>query len=192
MFIFIIDFSKSQAAPPTVSWIYRGNAQLNNTALSFNQDDTLSLSCRAQSDSSSSFAFSITRGSKPPSGVTYGSTPGPTFTVTYSDGGAIIYDDVQGIQAGYENFVVTRFQGQISALAGNEYLRIGVAALRQADAGTYHCSAIVFPTTTTIYTSGGLTINVYTKQGQAHSSKTSVNKLMTYSAMMLGASKLLF
>ena len=186
-------FLVSHAATNSISWVFRGTAQSNNTVLSFNQGDTLDLACRGISDTAGRyFVFTITRGSKAPSAISSSTSLGSAFTVTYTDAGTVIYNDVEGVKAGYENFVVIRFQNSATASAGVELLRLGVGLLRTQDAGTYHCSGITLQDTTPLLTSGGLTINVYTKQGQAGSGQTSANKLITYSALMVGASKLLF
>ena len=169
--------------------MFRGAAQANNTALAFNQGDTLQLTCKAQSSTGGTgFAFAVTKGSKPPSNVTV-DTSGSRPTYTLIDPGTVIYNDVDDVLPGFENFVIIRFFSTGTSMFGNEYLRLGVGMLRKEDAGTYHCSTVIEGTITT---SGGLTINVFTKSGQAHSSQTNANKLMTYSAIMLGASKLLF
>ena len=182
----------------TVSWIHRGNALLNNTVLIFNKDDTLNLACTASTATKEIFLFSITKGTSPPSNVnltatSYGSR------LAYTDLQTLIYDDIDGISDGYENILILskNYLGLSVNLEFKVYMSIGV--LRPSDAGIYFCVASVpkysVSTATGIAAfanSGGVTIQVNTKPGQARSSRANAQSFLAYSTVLLSAYKLLF
>ena len=120
--------------------------------------------------------------------------------MTLSDAGTLIFDDFEGIQPGFENFVIVPSSYGSAVASGNDFRYIGVALLKTEDAGTYHCSGVpIYYDSYCNYfdgddgqTSGALTIVVNTKVGQAHSSIAKASQAMTYSALILSASKLLF
>ena len=117
--------------------------------------------------------------------------------LVYSDAQTTIYDDFNGVYDGYENiiFLQKSLVGEIAQYDYKLYMNIGV--LRPADAGTYFCSSALIPfqggaQTFAFGNSGAVTIQVNTKPGQAHSSRANSQNFLTYSAMLLSASKLLF
>ena len=122
--------------------------------------------------------------------------------------GTLIYSDVDGIQKGYENFVV--YTGAYNAVVSEDvavastllydYRYVNIGTLKTTDSATYVCSAgyltsggtADYETAGSFATSGALTITVNTKSGQALSARTHVNSFLTYSAAIMGASTLFF
>ena len=153
--------------------------------------DTLSLVCRAKAVGClATVMFAIHKGNAP-SDMTIAETT-PT-TLTFTNGGTLIYSDLDGVQAGYENFVI--FMNAVNAVtyeAGEYAIRyVNVGTLMPADSGTYHCSGKIY-TDILMLGSGGLTITVNTKEGQALSTQKQFSKLLTYSTALMSASKLFF
>ena len=184
----------------TLSWYYRGTAQSNNTVLTFNKDDTFVVTCTFTTDVSysDSICFSVTKGSNSPTITpTIVSSTG-VMSFTYSSG-TLLYSDIYGIASGYE-YIGFNVYG-VSTYSSKLFLNMGFGLLTQADAGTYHCNTFMYSvsgssaagytlTTSTKNTSGGLTLVVNTKSGQAHSSTIKSSKILTYSTLILGASKI--
>ena len=153
--------------------------------------DTLSLMCRAQAVRYVAWVmFAVHKGNAPTDMTIAEATP---TSLTFANGGPLIYSDLDGVQAGYENFVI--FMNAVNGVineAGEYAIRyVNVGTLMPADAGTYHCSARI-NSDDYMMGSGALTITVNTKQGQARSSNTQFSQLLTYSAVLIGASKNLF
>ena len=159
----------------------------------------MNLICRATAASAvGKLVFAVSKGTIP-TGMSISSG-----LISLKNGGTLIYSDLGGIQSGYENFVIyaSPYNG-VSAVIGAltyDYRYVSVGTLKTADSATYICSAAYFANTgsapsdaspTIFQTSGGLTITVNTKSGQAHSARTRVNSLVAYSAAIMGASKLL-
>ena len=128
--------------------------------------------------------------------ITYASS---VAAIDLRDAGTVIYDDLTGIYAGFENIAIFSgdLVGSVLATTSTRYVNIGI--LKPGDAGTYFCSGSILqgfgtPGSYPLYffASGGINLMVNTKPGQAHSSFSKPQKLLTYSAMLLGASKLLF
>ena len=195
--VYYVIYSECQ---DSVSWIFRGQAQQNNTVLTFNMGDTLNLMCLGFYNSwGYNFFMIISKGDSPPSEISVDYPNEDVYELTISGDGTVIYDDFYGIYAGYENFVVVPGPFQAAYASGRDYRNVGVALLQPADAGTYHCTGrlsyiynnYIFYDYGVIY-SGGLTIMVNTKEGQAKSATTNANKLLTYTALIMGASKFLF
>lgn len=188
-FVRILDHVNSQSLSG-VSWIYRGTAQQNNSALTFNLYDTLNLVCRASVDQTfNSVIFAVSKGSIPTT-----MTLSSAGALSIANVGTLIWSDVDGVKSGYENFNIygSTYNGQMHATFIYDYRFVNVGTLKTTDSGTYHCSAayITDNSATAVKTSGGLTITVNTQSGQAHSSRTGVNHFLTYSAAILGATKL--
>ena len=126
-----------------VSWIFRGIAQQNNSVLAFNLYDTLSLICRCDGDAPKNGAvFAISKGTIPTS-MTFTATG-----LTLSNVGSLIWTDVDGIQAGFENFIIipeaTVNAGPMMSVAKYARRFLNVATLNTADAGTLFCSLSEF------------------------------------------------
>ena len=160
--------------------------------------DTLNMVCKGfYAYKENSFWMVISKGATPPE-LDYTETN--YYELVIDNPGTLIYDDFEGIQPGFENFVVVPGTFSAAAASGNDYRHVGIALLKPQDAGTYHCSGIAIYYNTEYgcfddnwySTSGGLTIVVNTKIGQAHSSIAKASQAMTYSALILSASKLLF
>ena len=117
--------------------------------------------------------------------------------LTVSDPGTMVWNDFDGIQAGFENFLVIP-DGLSYANYGDNaqyaFRNVHVGTLRTTDSGTYHCSVCYGSGKTEgkLGTSGALTIMVNTKEGQAHSIRSKVSSILTYSAVIIGASKFIF
>ena len=182
-----------------VSWVFQGTAQQNSSALTFNLYDTLNLICRTNGAGvSNNLIYVISKGTTP-TGMALS-----TGVLTVKNIGTLVYSDVDGIQKGYENFVI--YSGAYNSAAGAsllyDYRYVSVGTLKTTDSATYVCSVgsladgdTVTDATTDVaiyQTSGGLTITVNTKSGQALSARTHVNSFLTYSAAIMGASKLFF
>ena len=176
-----------------VSWIFRGTAQQNNSVLAFNLYDTLSLICRCDGDAPKNGAvFAISKGTIPTS-MTFTATG-----LTLSNVGSLIWTDVDGIQAGFENFIIipeaTVPSGPMMTNAKYAHRFLNVGTLGASDAGTYHCSVAYLNSigspVSNFVNSGGLTVVVNTKSDQAGSTATRVNRFLAYSTAVLGASKL--
>ena len=128
-----------------VSWIYQGTAQQNNSALTFNLYDTLNLICRATGASiGNSLIYVVSKGTIP-TGMTLSSAG----ALTVKNIGTLIYSDVDGIQKGYENFVIYTGGCNI-AVSGTvqlgskliyDYRYVSVGALKTTDSASYICSA---------------------------------------------------
>ena len=154
--------------------------------------------CRATTGSiSGKLVFAVSKGSIP-TGMSISSG-----VITVKNVGTLIYTDLGGIQSGYENFVIygSPYNGQIQSALIYDFRYVSVGTLKTADAGIYSCTvaylgsstaAVTDADTGSFATSGRLTITVNTKSGQAHSSRAQVNRLVTYTAALMGASKLLF
>ena len=177
------------------SWIFQGKATTNNSALTFNLYDTLNLICYAYGAPGYAYSkliFIISKGTIP-TNATY--TPATT-TLTVNNVGTLIYSDIDGLQSGYENFIIFSTPYLYSTLTNTfdyDLRYVNVGTLKTTDSATYHCSAHFYDSAAPEFmTSGGLTITVNTKSGQAHSSRAQVNSMLTYSAAIIGASKLLF
>ena len=159
--------------------------------------DTLSLICRGigSAGPSTDITFIITKGSQPPTLATI-TNASPYASLTIANVPSLIYSDFDGLQQGYENIVVipSAYNTYVGSLAKYVYRYVTIGTLRPTDSGTYHCSAGIGPGGIANYfaTSGGLTITVNTKPGQARSARVHVNNFLAYSTALLGASKLLF
>ena len=222
--VFAIGFVRGQYEEFSVSWYFRGQAVQNNTVLQFNMYDTLNLVCKSVLVIDYEFInslpipaylpwgffrpwFVITKGASPPSEIGLTENSVDYMSLGVDNPGTLIYSDYNGLQPGFENFVV--IVGHQTPYTTQYYRYVNVGVLRPDDSGTYHCSATIYydydltgeededvpelPGSELNYpTSGGLTIMVNTKQGQAHSSRAKSANLLTYSAILLGASKLLF
>ena len=211
----------------SVSWFFQGQAVQNNTVLQFNMYDTLSLTCKSTMDLwyyiPEEYApgapegvnlellirptFAITRGSSPPSDMYFDLNTSANYFLSVDDPITLIYSDWQGLQTGFENFIV--LPGFQSFYTTEFFRYVNVGVLRPQDSGTYHCSASLIPDEmmtldsedyfeypTWIFegrtTSGGVTIMVNTKQDQARSIRAKSANLLTYTVALLGASKILF
>ena len=185
-FIFLSDPTVTLSG---VSWIFRGTAQQNNTVLTFNMYDTLNLICRANGLAiSNQLIFIVSKGTIP----TTATFDTASATLSVSNMGTLIFSDVDGLQAGFENFVIYT-DAYISPVASNllyQYRYVNVGVLRTEDSATYHCSAYYYHASTPAFkTSGGLTVVVNTRSDQARSTKNGINSFLAYSAAILGASK---
>ena len=135
--------------------------------------------------------FAIHKGTAP-TGMSYTK---PQLTIT--GGGTLVYSDVTGLESGFENILIVTSGGSTYYNGGAVYWfrQMSIGVLMQADAGTYHCSGMYYdggPTSGYFMSSGGLTIVVNTKPGQARSPRAHYNALLTYTSALLGGSKLLF
>ena len=174
-----------------VSWVFRGTAQQNNSVLLFNMYDTLTLVCRAQATGFiTNVMFAIHKG-KAPTDIT-GASSAP-LTLSYPNGGTLVYSDLNGIESGFENFVISMNPVNRATYTYGMYAfrYVNVGTLMPADSGTYHCSGKI-PGDALMMGSGALTITVNTKVGQARSSTTQFSHFMIYSAALMGATKFLF
>ena len=176
----------------TVSWVFRGTAQTNNTVLVFNQDDALNLACvYTNLAASQGKVVAITRGSKPPTAMNrvVGALGYTSTDVT--NPGTLIYSDFLGRRPGFENFFFL-----FSGIGKTSGYYMYASVLRTSDAGTYHCSAYTYNLVTTsiasMFTSGGLNIVVNTKPGQSRSDRIHSSKFLSYSVALMGASKVLY
>ena len=157
--------------------------------------DTLNLLCKVTGIQVYYVTFVIHKG-QAPTGMQATGSP-PLLTVQISGGGTLIYSDETGPQAGYENVIVITPGGSqfFASYAWATYFfrLVNIATLRPTDSGTYHCSGMFQDglASNSFLSSGGLTITVNTKPGQAGSSRAYQNNILTYSAALLGASKLL-
>ena len=154
--------------------------------------DTLNLLCRANGAMIYYTTFVIHKG-QAPTGMEV-SLAGD-FAIT--GGGTLVYSDLTGPEAGFENIIITTPGGSpgVVMVAKYWFRQINVGILMQSDAGTYHCSVMHMTGGTipgSFMSSGGLTIVVNTKPGQARSHRAHSNQILTYSAALLGASKLIF
>ena len=174
-----------------VSWYYRGMGLRANSNRTFNVGDSLNLACVGQAGFSiEPLIFAINKASIP-ANLHY--TPGNPSTFTVTDEGRLIYDDYNGVAAGHENFAVIRYQNEMTNEFGKGSLIIRAMSLTRADAGTYHCSAVMRTDPSLTYTSGALNLVINLKPGQARSTRSTIaSKLVTYSAVVLTASKLVF
>ena len=115
--------------------------------------------------------------------------------LTIDNPGTIIWDEMDGLRSGFENFVIYGDNPtDYTYYAQYTFRYISIGTLRTEDSGTYHCSACYSTCASAddYGSSGALTIQVNTKSGQALSSRSQVNNILTYSAAIMGASKLLF
>lgn len=188
------------AAPPSVSWFWRGEQACNGTVLALNVLSTLVLGCLAitKNGVSNNYApaFAITKGN-PMLSYTTGvssSTTGITLSLT---GGNIIYDSVNGNRVYFDHVIVapsfTVAVGTTNPVNG--YLTMYIPFVTKFDSGTYYCNYIdgSTPTSTSSFgTSGSFTLNVNTISGSG-SQKTSASKskALEYSLIMLGSAKIL-
>ena len=136
--------------------------------------------------------FAFTKGTKPPSNMT--TSYNSYYTLNIENPGTLIYDDFNGIKSGYENIVVYDSNVDASYYSAKTIRYMNIATLKTTDAGTYHCSAMLSSSSSYsgFLTSGAVTIVVNTKAGQAHSTRAFENMFLTYSALVLSASKLFF
>jgi hypothetical protein len=200
LLVVIATFCYSSATPAVnaVTWYIGSTAQANNTALSYNVGDSLTLFCKATYQPTAStqgfLYFAITKGSTPPALSQFSVTFTNSIASFSISGTTVIYDDFNGLGSGYENFVI--FQSSSGGgFNGNKFiLTVGIPYLRTADAGTYFCSANTMSTSissTTVAISGALVVNVNTKTGQSSDSyRSKANSYLKYSAILLGASKI--
>lgn len=169
----------------------KGQVLSNNTALTFNMADTLNLVCFVKNlvDYNDEFYIAITKG-LPATEYTW-TEDAYTEKVAVSTAGTLIYDDFNGIQAGYENFVI--FASYVEADYATDTTRryINIYSLQTSDSGTYYCSSIYDGEYYIPSVSGALVITVNTKEGQAHSTRVKKADIMTYSALLFSSSKLL-
>lgn len=181
-----------------MSWFVRGQAQENSTFLSFNRLDTLHLGCIAESWAyNDTLLFAITRGDSEP--ILSRTDSRQDFLYLYIDEAEeVIYDDVHGVHEGFENFLVFRHQSEMTKWAAREMRYLNVGVLQPQDSGRYHCVALsnnVIDTeynTPTSWNAGSLVIEVNNAGGLGRSSMRKANNLMTYSALLVGASKIMF
>ena len=164
----------------------------NNSALTFNKDDSLMLTCVGQMSAYNNFLyFAFTKGNKAPSNMTI-TYPDSFYQFNIEDPGTLVYDDLNGPQPGFENVAIHNYNSAGSYLTAREVRFMSISSLKSNDAGTYHCSALLSPYTDygSMLTSGALIINVNTKPGQALSTRAGTNQFLTYSAIMIGTTKL--
>ena len=177
-----------------ISWIYRGTELANNSVLTFNKGDSLNVVCATFVYTSGITGLgALTKGSTPPSNIDIALTAIGYFQMSYTNPGTLIMSMTDGIAKGFENFSFM-FLGQASNQIN---INILISQLRSEDSGTYHCGGIFFTleadlsiTGKSYKTSGALTLVVNTKAGQSRSSKDISSKFLTYSAAILGASKI--
>ena len=184
-----------QASITEVSWIHRGMAIVNNSVYKWNIYDTLNLICRAYgSNPAGAYLFAISKNSAP----TAMKVQSGSITYTGMASGSLVWSDFDGVQMGFENFVVigTNYISNPVVSSNLVYDRryINVAVLKTTDTGTYYCSvaAITSTSSTPVKSSGALKITVSTKPKQAHSTRAHTNSYLTYSAAIMGAYKLIF
>ena len=137
--------------------------------------------------------FAVTKGTSAPTNINVTET-GYTYEMVYSNAQTIIYDDLNGLYDGFENMLIfsKSFYGEIFSRNYRMYVNIGT--LRLSDAGTYFCTVMVpyyignkLMAIAGFADTGGVTIQVNTKPGQAHSTRADGRNVLTYSAVLLSA-----
>ena len=185
----------------SISWVYRGQYQENSTLLQFNVFDTLNLACVADSgEYNDTLAIAITKGNTPPDLYLFDDSKDYGFISFYVlDAEEIVYDDVYGIYENFENFMIFRHQSQLTQLASKEFRYITIQQLYPSDSGEYYCSAQSLEEVRRdgtyvagVYHSGSVVISVDSLGLVTGSPLRKASQVMTYSALLLSASKILF
>ena len=187
---------------PTVTWFYRGSVVGNSTTLSFNEGDAVVLTCAAQGTTSVSQlstlspVFVITLDSPVKS---YTMIQANKFTAPFTlfglstQGGTLVYDTVNGVEQGYDHFLVIETLPSTYVSATRGIMTIYIPSIDRASAGTFYCNFIegnTFNAIASLGFSGSLTLSVQAKVTKAAQSRT-VPSIFKYSSLILSCSKLL-
>ena len=197
--LILVFVSSCQAASPSVTWYFRGEAK-SNYSLVVNTGSTLVLGCKATGgtkvDSTGVYppAFVLTKGSNVTSIVTTAAQDGVAFVFTPS-GGTLLWDSFNGHTTGYDYIIASVSIPLVTAKLSTGYVQFFIPYLRTSDSGVYYCtffdgSATYSATTTKSSDYFQVTVQTISASGSPRSAPKS--KAFEYSLALLGASKFLF
>ena len=204
--LLVVLVNRAHALQASASWVYRGINDPGSQSTILNMGDSLAIECLGRGGNplvsqatNMIMAFVITL-NQAPTKVSITPSSGANYPTLNVDKGKIIYDSIQGNSLDYSHIFTSVY---MPITTPGKFARgimiMLLPTVKVADAGTYYCTFVdgssdsSLTGNTSVGSSQAFKLLVRLKPGQRSGSiRSSRNKLLEYSSLLLTVSKLIY